>query len=76
MEEVRIEDYVNNQHYLTNLTSIIQVGILSVYRRRHRIKISCPLIRASHKTVRASPGSVKIPRDYGCTGVEGWVISE
>ena len=26
----KIEDYVNNQNYLTSLTSIIQVGIMSV----------------------------------------------
>ena len=37
-----IEDYVNNQNYLTSLTSIIQVGIMSVTDDITELKFAAP----------------------------------
>ena len=54
-----IEDYVNNQNYLTSLTSIIQVGIYVRHRRHHRTKI-CHPIGANHTKLTFSVRSLLV----------------
>ena len=71
-----IEDYVNNQNYLTSLTSIIQSGIMSGRRRHHRRKISRPWRTSyvSHFECEVHSCSVKLQEIMEAQGVGGWVL--
>ena len=72
----KIEDYVNNQNYLTSLTSIIQSGIMSVEDDITEEKLAAPWRTSyvSHFECEVHSCFVKVQDIMEAQVVAGWLL--